>query len=648
MSFVQGGMLAALAALAIPILIHLLFRRKARPVDLGTLQFLKVVLRDTTRRRRLKRYVLLAMRLAAVALIALLFARPYLLAHEPSEGSRLVVVLVDRSASMGLKGGTSPSDRAARELREIVARSGKGTQLELAAFDRAISPIAKPSDPATDALKPGSAGTDYAPAMAWARDVSIRSRAKSRELYILTDLQRSGLDRGESVAMPGDLDVHLTDFGRLYPKNLAVVAVSLSSPTIRPRDSTTVSATVRNASPMPVEKVSVRLHLECPGNEPIDRERAVDVDGNGSAVLAFPLTDLDAGLWRGHVEIGTSDDLPIDDRRYFAMPVSRPARVLLIDGDPGASPIESETFFLRAALRLAPEGETYAKSPFLTTTIAAQSPLPELDPIAVVVLANVGDLPADRARQLAEFVARGGGLVVFTGDRVTAESARSWIDAGLGVGRVLGAEHAADRPFRLESWDDSHPIFRPFADPESGDLRRPTFLAITKVDPEPSSRVLARFRGGAPALIERSVGKGRIEMFASACDHAWGDWPRGRMFLPMVHQIVAQAAGLADGGPTREAMAGSKEIPGIFEENGRLRVVNVDPSESELARCSSAEFAAKFGLRLANANPRVEAPRAVRSRADDRLRPDELWPWIALGLIGLLMLESLLANRTSA
>ena len=111
MQFIQFGMLGALGALAIPIIIHLLFRQRARTVDLGTLQFLKIVLRDNARRRRLKRWLLLALRMACVALIAFLFARPYMLATEPAAGDRLVVVLLDRSASMGLQGGT-PADRS--------------------------------------------------------------------------------------------------------------------------------------------------------------------------------------------------------------------------------------------------------------------------------------------------------------------------------------------------------------------------------------------------------------------------------------------------------------------------------------------------------------------------------------------------------
>ena len=115
MQFIQIGMLGALAALAIPIIIHLMFRQRARPIDLGTLQFLKVVLRDNARRRRLKRWLLLALRMACLLLVAFLFARPYMLATEPGAANRLAVILLDQSASMGLKGATRPIDQALAE-----------------------------------------------------------------------------------------------------------------------------------------------------------------------------------------------------------------------------------------------------------------------------------------------------------------------------------------------------------------------------------------------------------------------------------------------------------------------------------------------------------------------------------------------------
>src|SRR3954453_18473366 len=100
MGFVQASMLAALAAVTLPVLAHLLFRRRSRPVDLGTLRFLKVAIRQDTRRRKLKRWLLLALRLPGGVLLVLLFARPYRAQFAGGGDAGLTVVLIDRSASM--------------------------------------------------------------------------------------------------------------------------------------------------------------------------------------------------------------------------------------------------------------------------------------------------------------------------------------------------------------------------------------------------------------------------------------------------------------------------------------------------------------------------------------------------------------------
>ncbi len=651
MQFVQFGMLGALAALAIPVIVHLMFRRRARPVALGTLQFLKVVLRDNARKRRIKRYLLLALRLACVALLALLFARPFLLAGEPTEGDRLVVVLVDRSASMALAGGTPPIDRAAAELAKIQGRLGRGARLQVAAFDREVFPVAQLADAPKAIAGPSAAGTDADAAMAWARDVLVRSGGKSKDLHILTDLQRSGLGRGDPAKVPSDVAVHLVDLGRAFPKNVAVTGLAASPASPRPGEPVVVAATVRNSSPLPSEGLAVKLRLEAEGATTIVEERTIaTLDGDASATVEFSIPELAEGLWRGHVAVESGDDLPFDDRRYLALAVAPPSRVLVVDGDPGRSPMEAETYFLKAALRLAPEGETYAKAPFdprVIDLLEARGGLPDLAKTAAVVLANVADLPTADARALLGFVERGGGLVVFTGDRMTAESSASLVDAGLGVGRVSGPASEPGRPWRLDRWEADHPLLRPFSEPEHGDLRRPAFTGITKIAPDPSARVLARFRGGDPALLERSVGRGKVVWFASSCDRGWGDWPRGRLFLPMVHQMMAYASGLADGGPVRPEVAAHDRPPGLVEGEGFLRVVNADPYESETARCTPKEFADRYGFRLPE-GPGVAPKAAEASRpADDRARSDEVWPWLALALVGLLMFEQFLANRTA-
>src|SRR3954452_4963585 len=103
MSFIQIGFLMALSALAIPIVIHLVFRQRPRRAGLGTVRFLRIVLAQNARRRRVMRWLLLALRLACVALISFLFARPYWHSAFAAGEKRTTVVLIDQSATMDLR-----------------------------------------------------------------------------------------------------------------------------------------------------------------------------------------------------------------------------------------------------------------------------------------------------------------------------------------------------------------------------------------------------------------------------------------------------------------------------------------------------------------------------------------------------------------
>src|SRR6476469_8185564 len=100
MGFVQASMLAAMVAVVLPIIAHLIFRRRSRPVDLGTLRFLKIAVRRDTRRRRLKRWMLLALRVGCVVLAVLVFARPYRAETLGGGDTGLTVILINKSASM--------------------------------------------------------------------------------------------------------------------------------------------------------------------------------------------------------------------------------------------------------------------------------------------------------------------------------------------------------------------------------------------------------------------------------------------------------------------------------------------------------------------------------------------------------------------
>jgi hypothetical protein len=649
LDFIHLGFLAAGTALGLPIAIHLLFRPRSRSVEIGTLQFLRVALRDRVRRRRIRRWVLLAMRSLGVLLMAFLFARPYWKARGGPGGEREVVLLIDRSASMAAGGaGASPFDKAGRQAGEILRDLPGGAIAHLAYFDAGgIAPVlGAKMDPSA---RPGLAGTDYTKALGWARDIVVGSRRLDRRVFLWTDLQRSGLVTPTGERFPPGVPVEIMDVGRALTRNLAVEDVQAERTDLRAGKSVSVEARVFNAGLFPVRDVRVKLSLE--GVPAI--VQTVTVEGHARRLIRFEVPIRESGLYHGYVEAAAADDLPFDDRRWLAFEARRPDRVLLVDGEPGPSVFGNETYFLEMALRLGlpGQGPDGSATPYESERLAwsgRSDSLPSLDPFRVIALCNVPDLSSADVGAVERFVSSGGNLIVFTGDLVKAGAYAAMEGTGVMPGRLDGP--AEDGPYHFAGWEKDHPIFAPFADPLHGDLRTLRFRRITRIAPDAQCRVLATAQGGSPLVVERSHGAGRCLLFAFPADNAWGEWAIHRLYLPMVHQLAGYTTNrLPEIGPVKSAPAGPGrgEAPGIVLKDGHALVRNVDPAESEIERTTVATFRDVYRLPEAKAfEPRVEAAGATLAAGVER--PDEIWRSIAWGLLIVLVAETFVANRTHA
>ncbi len=668
MSFLQIGFLAALVALAIPIIIHLVFRPRARRAPLGTLRFLQLVLAQHARRRRLMHWLLLGLRLATLALIAFLFARPYWMADSLSD-KRTTVLLIDQSASMNLRlDGDRLIDRAIASARKLVADARPNEQFQIALFDHAVHPLAlaeesgKASDNSAGFTGPKmlrlltaprecSGATDYGAAVAWVRDILAKAPPGQKRLYIFTDLQQSGLAWSEVDSLPDEVLTQLHDLGRSAVNNVAVVEARAERSWVRPQEHTVVHATLYNGGPFTIEELPVVLNLSGPAKK-IELREQLKIEPGASQSLKFELPPLAAGLWQGAVSAITEDDLPLDNQRHIAILASSPYQVLLIDGRSADNAALSATYFLDSALRLAPPGEMSGVSPFEPREIRADEAIPSLDQFDVVVLADVGELSRAKAEQLKQFVARGGGLIGFGGENVTAENIAALAAVDLAPGIVKGAKYATDLPFRLKSWDIKHPIFAPFADPQLGDLSRLAFSARTEIRPAAEAGVLASFRDGGPAIIERRIGKGSILWLAISADRRWSDWTSSRLYLPLVYQVLGHQTGLLDGGRVRQlALDGTADAvlkPGVHEREGYSLVINLSSRESETDRCLADDFLKRFGLKTGRNDSGPPSETLAQASLGSELMDNELWPWLAGLLLVGLVLETVLANRTPA
>ena len=259
-----------------------------------------------------------------------------------------MILLLDRSASMGAgREGKTPWDLARQRALKIIEDLPAGSSLHLAYFDaNGITPTAPAELRASGSVSP--AGTDYAPALDWARDLVLAAGRQRSMVYLLSDLQRAGIRRRPDNRSRTRATVTIVDVGRPLARNLAVEDVQVELADLRPGVPTTLAARIVNTGPFPAR--DVRLTLSLDQVSPV--EQTVSLDAHARQVVRFPIALPEPGLYHGSVGIAGEDDFAADDRRWLAFEARRPERILLVDGEPGPSIYSHETYYLETALRL--------------------------------------------------------------------------------------------------------------------------------------------------------------------------------------------------------------------------------------------------------------------------------------------------------
>ena len=664
LGLIQNGMMMGLLALAIPFIIHLLFRTKPKEVNIGSIRFLKEIMEQHRNRRRVMRWFLMGLRMLGVILLALLFARPYLVERSAKiANDRFVGVLIDRSASMQLmSGGTRLIETAVDEAKQLLAKAEPDSKFEIAFFDHEVTPVvtndtqSSPRSLAESLKTPAAsyAATDYAAAFRWAHDVFTSSKSSVKELHVFTDLQQSGLAWSEVEPMPADVLVKVHDIGRELPNNVAITGATPTQLVVRPGEATSINVSILNSGPFPLEETPIVLEMKN-DNRTIREKQKVKLAQGSIQTVSFELPSLEQGLWRGSVGVELIDDLAFDNQRHLAVLSAPQYNVLVIDGEPNEQDeILGETYFLQSALRLAPTGASFAASPYFPNVGSSGRPLSEFD---VIVMANVREVSATEANRLQAYLNQGGGLIFFGGENVTREGYTALTEAGLIPGEIVTARESYDLPWRIQSWNEKHSIFSVFNDPQNGNLRHLAFRGITELKPENQNEVIATFHDGKPFLLERKIGDegGVVLWVATSCDNQWSTWTQSELYVPIMHQMLGHLTGLNAGGPVREQVIDTtasetlvSSSPGVFENTKSWQVINVSPRESETDRCSLDDFVGRFELNVGTTEQPTKVARAGAFGSPLDVRENEIWHWILFALVIVMIAEFFVGNRTAA
>lgn len=553
-------------AAALPILIHLWSRRKFREESWAAMEFLLAAMRKNARRIQLEQWLLLAVRTAILVLLALALADPQLSLLTGWTGGSVggqshMVLVLDGSYSMDYRQDEKSRFDAARELaRQLVAngRQGDGYTLLLMgqppqviigqpAFDR--EDVAEE----IDSLRLPHGGASLPATLAEVETIlrqaeQSQPRLVQKQVVFFTDLQqqtwseatspdaRNRLARLEKMAT-----LSLIDLGEPGASNLAVARLDVSQPLVTSRGEVTLSGEIQNFSRQDAPRQAVEFLVD---GQRIADER-IDVPAGGRTTVSTSHRFAAAGDHVVEVHL-TDDALALDNRRWLSVPVREAIRVLAVAGRPGDA--------RHVALALNPRPEARGA---IEVTQVAESALIETDlaQFDCIVLSNVGRFSREEAGVLRRHLERGGGLIVFLGDQVQAESYNQQLAGDDPALRVLPArlgELAAEAQYRLNPLDYQHPIVAPFRGHEAGGLLTTPIWKYVKLAPFPEAKVALAFDGGDPALVEARIGRGQSILFASAASPesldrtttpptpwtAISSWPS---FPPLVHEMLNQA-----------------------------------------------------------------------------------------------------------
>lgn len=702
LSFSAPLLLLGLLAAGVPIVLHLLSTVQAPQVNFPTLRFLQRSMQKTARRRHVQNLLLLLLRTALIVAVVLAVAKPALklAGLTPSSADQAVVVILDNSLSMQTRAESVRRLEIARQaVRDLVTGPNRPAHVALLATNgsTAVSPPLWLSDVKTiterlNSVQPACEYDDLSSALQNAAQLLEKAPLPTRSIWVFSDLQRVSTDRlsqaGE-LAKPelAAVPVFIMDCARGRARNVGVTDLYLQTPASVVGARARILATVANSSDSP-QRVTVGLEVN--GLRLLDQP--VQLGGPGAAdairTVSFDYRFTQAGPLSGRVLLeGHHDDLPADDSRWFAADVKDKLNVLVLSSSSVAGaklPASHPAFFVMAALKTSP-----SLAPRLE---AAETFAPNrLSDVNVLVLADVGPLPAAAQDRIDEWVRGGGVLVVFAGPRSDLNNWSQWAERkGCSLaGRPVEISVAREgEPQPVWQADLQSPLLKGLFEREQSYTGVLAYRFL-EVQPLPGAVGVLKLRSGNPLVQDRPVGRGRCVQINTSPNTAWTNLPTQGMFVALLHRSAASAghgeeasaSGLTGGqavelpakpGETVEVVSpGTGETAGtvsrlecaagaqgvrfgqtwsagvyrwslVGQTGGGMFVVNPDRRESDLTAWELAQVKQSLPGRAVVVASDLPG---LRRQIDDLAGGTGLWDMLLFAALLFALFEVFLANR---
>jgi hypothetical protein len=572
MSFLNPAMLFGMTALAIPIIVHLLNRRRFKKIQWAAMRFLQVSLERNQRRMKVEDWILLLLRMAIVALIALAASRPATdwLKSKGLSSKVTASVIIDSSASMLKKDAVEQENRfsIARKIADEVLNSlpkGSATSMVLGANSSGEG-IKEPTHDMGRAQKvlgeskATHRGSDLFPAIQSAITTLQDRPSSQKELVIITDGEASAWRQYEAITRSLDQSKKDTNaiivlVGKDPDENLAITRLDQKTPIASVDQPVRLAVEVTNFGKAEANDVEVQMSIN---EEPIGDPAVIEAIPSGESRTITTFVELsNPGYQRISSKINVNDALETDNSREIVIRGINKARALLVDGQPGRDITESETFFLQNALVPVPPELTdsfFLGADRISIGDLASAPLSDY---RAIFLANVSDFPEEFLPDLINFVESGGGLVIFPGENINVSFYNKTLHEKAQLlpatfGQII-PEQGQENTLTIQASGYDHPLVDLWNDPGAGTLSNVKTLKAYKLLlgdtlSKNKATVALRYNDGSAAVVESDYGLGKVYQFSSTADTDWNDLPVQPAFLPIVHRVFGSILSKQDSG----------------------------------------------------------------------------------------------------
>lgn len=603
MQFLAPMMLLGAAAVTVPLALHFFYRARYKPLPWGPMKFLKEAIEQTSRRLKFQEWLLLLLRCLALILLALALARPGLNSVSSAGSSETIdaVFVFDTSYSMAARDGEKTRLERAKEAALAVLETlpNKSSVQVYTCADRSqlLGPVSRynrdQAKQLIQSIEVTSLSTDFLPGLTDALTAAESGTAPAKEIYVFTDMQKTGFDRQQSGVRAKCEEIRDRKANLVFIRcgnpdrkvsNVSILDVKLLAAIPHTRTRVPFVVTIKNTGAEPIRNVKVSLELD---GKAIDREvvpvELIDPGANAEVTLTGSLDEAGARLLAVYVD---GDGVEGDNVLYKIVGVRDRVNVLLVAYPfAGQQATDAGDWFARKAL--VPFDTDRDRDKIDRYFIATESAAPtEVSPEKlvgkdIVYLLNAAvrtddpfvGLPPAFVTKLTEFVKNGGGLVIGAGDLVKPDEYNRILGkngAGL-LPMPLGAiqNTTAESPFvpAAESFDESSAfgLVKPYTDW----IRRATFARMIQIDeasPDATGgRVLVRTTEGKPLVASRVFGEGEVIFFATALDETWGSrmMSDGQLAIPMTTYLVSHLTNRKVPGGTRMAGDTLSWVPNV-------------------------------------------------------------------------------------